>query len=482
MKSKTFLLFLILAAAAFFAGAYARFTNIDTDPVPRVFNPDVDVDVSGDEGGGDNPAEGDIEIVDIGGRINILLVGEDDVEGSIRSDTMAFVAIDIDNRNVRVLSLPRDTRVQIPGHGTQKLNHAYAYGGVDLLRATVENFIGAPIQYYVKIDYDNFPKLVDIIGGVDILVGKPMKYEDRRGHLKIDIPAGKQHMDGETALKYVRFRKDALGDIGRIMRQQQFLKALLHQMYMPENMLRFPTLAREITNTLKTDMRPSFTLQICSFVKKLDKEQDRIFFMMLPGAPAIIDKLSYWVAASGGVSQFLKANTEELISMDRIARANRGSSLSQVSSAAENMPRDEGAPETANSAARGAPESAAPADDIMGIVTAMQDEIIVLNGTGKSGVGQNVASQLQRMGVDVMRVSNAKHFDYRSSNVIYQEGASESVKKTAQLLGRLCGISGALVRSNKQASAPSLVIGHDYANVLARLEENYKAAHKEDVP
>ena len=71
------------------------------------------------------------------GRFNILLMGEDDVEGSRRSDTILFITIDIDDKNMRVISLPRDTRVLIPHHGVQKLNHAFAYGGPDLVRATV---------------------------------------------------------------------------------------------------------------------------------------------------------------------------------------------------------------------------------------------------------------------------------------------------------------------------------------------------------
>ena len=70
-------------------------------------------------------------------------MGEDNVDGSRRSDTILFITVDIDDKNIRVLSLPRDTRVMIPGHGTQKLNHAFAYGGQDLMRATVTNYLAS---------------------------------------------------------------------------------------------------------------------------------------------------------------------------------------------------------------------------------------------------------------------------------------------------------------------------------------------------
>ena len=117
------------------------------------------------------------------GKFNILLMGEDNVDGSRRSDTILFITVDIDDKNIRVLSLPRDTRVMIPGHGTQKLNHAFAYGGQDLMRATVTNYLGEPILYYMIVDYDSFPAFVDMLGGVEIDVPKRMRYVDRAGGL-----------------------------------------------------------------------------------------------------------------------------------------------------------------------------------------------------------------------------------------------------------------------------------------------------------
>jgi LCP family protein required for cell wall assembly len=462
---KKILLVLILASISFGGGAYFRFSSIDVPlPPPPSGLPETQDAAKAAE-------DGLPEKLDITGRINILLMGEDNVDGTRRSDTVAFVAIDIDERNMRVLSLPRDTRVRIPGHGNQKLNHAYAYGGADLLKATVEEFLGTTIHYYVKIDYDNFPQLVDLAGGVDIFVGKPMKYEDKRGHLKIDIPAGKQRMDGETALKYVRFRKDALGDIGRVQRQQQFLKALLHRMYDPENMIRFASLAKEITNTLKTDMRPSLTMQLCSFMKKLDKETDRVFFLMLPGTPAIIDNLSYWVSEPSSVAKFLSAGTDELSAMAGEARARMASNKNQP--LFEINDADDYSPDSPTSPERHGDELTPSPQDVMSIITSIPEAIAVLNGTGKKGVGQSVASQLQRMGVEVLDVGNAKHFDYRSSNIIYPEGAAESTRQTANLLSKLCGISGSLTKSNKLASATSLIVGADYENLLKRLENSY---------
>lgn len=310
MNGKTVILASIVAVFAFCAGAYTRVCHINM--IYERANLSAEEAKSQDR----RRAEAEKEEVRIKGRINILLIGEDNVEESRRSDTVAFVAMDLDNRNIRVLSLPRDTRVAIPKHGIQKLNHAFAYGRQDLLRATVENFLGTPVHYYVKIDYDNFPKLVDMIGGVDLFVGKSMKYVDKRGGLHIDIPAGENHLDGETALQYVRFRGDRLGDIGRVKRQQQFLKAVLHKIYDPGNLANFAVFSKQAAETLVTDMPPSLTLQLCLFVKKLDKQANRIFFKTLPGEPRMIDRLSYWVADPKSVIPFLNATTDELVSMD----------------------------------------------------------------------------------------------------------------------------------------------------------------------
>ncbi|MDR1508482.1 MAG: LCP family protein [Synergistaceae bacterium] len=454
-KWKNILIFLLLASFSFGVGVRYRFKQISPPPV----KPNSDAPVVSEDNGG----EPEQTKLDIAGRINILVLGEDNVEGSRRSDTIMLATLDVDNNNIRVLSIPRDTRMLIPGYGNQKINHAYAYGRTELVRATLERFLGIPISYYVKIDYDNFPKLVDLVGGVDIFVGKTMKYIDVRGHLDINIPAGKQRMNGETALKYVRFRKDALGDIGRVQRQQQFMKALLHKMYEPENLLRFTSIVDEIKNTIVTDMQPSTILQLGYFVRTLDKETDKIFFMMLPGAASIIDNLSYWVCDRSEVEPFLTANTDQLKEMTKKAR----SAVTDADNYSPDHPDGVKPPEVQAAEAMPAPL------DISQIIANIPEAVAVLNGTGKNGVGQSVASHLQKMGVEVAHIGNAKHFDYRSSNIIYPEKPSENDRTTAKLLSQLCGISAALTKTNNQASYPSLIVGHDYESLLKRLQNSY---------
>jgi len=469
-KWKNILMFILLAMFAFVSGAWYRFVHI---PIPTAAaGPPPDLESDDTEPDGDDFSVN----LDIAGRINILILGEDNVQGSRRSDTILLATLDIDNQNIRVLSIPRDTRMLIPKHGNQKINHAYAYGGSDLVRETVQRFLGVPISYYVKVDYDNFPKLVDLVGGVDIFVGKAMKYKDVRGHLDINIPAGKQHMNGETALKYVRFRNDSLGDIGRIQRQQQFIKAMIQKMYEPENLMRFAVILDEARNTLATDMNPSMILQLGYFAKKLDRQTDKIFFMMLPGRAAMIDKLSYWVSDRNDVMPFLTADIDQLKEMTLAARNKRDqlTAVTQADDYSSDGP-DGVRKDTASqdNSGGGSKADATTPKDISQIIENMPEAVAVLNGNGKKGVGESVATHLQKMGVEVVHTGNAKHFDYRSSNIIYPAKPTENNKLAASLLAQLCGISSSLTVANSQATYPSLIVGHDYQSLIKHLEDNY---------
>ena len=389
------------------------------------------------------------------GKFNILLMGEDNVEGSRRSDTILFITVDIDDKNIRILSLPRDTRVMIPGHGTQKLNHAFAYGGQDLMRATVSNYLGEPILYYMIVDYDSFPAFVDMLGGVEIDVPKRMRYVDRAGGLDINIQPGLQTLDGKTALQFVRFRKDALGDIGRIQRQQQFLKAMLKKAYDPRVIIRLPELAAQAMKIFRTDMSTSFALQLAGFIQN-EVGRDKMLFSTLRGTPATIDGLSYWMGDVRDAKRFLNAPLAELT----------GEQTEPVSHDAAETEQPSGGTT--------AEETGMTAAQLAELVKSMPESVAVLNGTGKSGVAGEISTRLQKIGVDVVHTGNAKHFDYRYSNIVYPSDAPESVRETAKTLGKLLRIPEGLVRPGQQAFYASLVAGHDYNRIVKLLDELVK--------
>lgn len=194
-------------------------------------------------------------------RINVLLLGIDDGDSEAdasepkRTDAMIVASFDPEAHKISLISLPRDTMVLLPGHTHyEKLNSAYTYGGVAMAKQSIANLLRIPIHYYALLNWQGFIEVINLVGGVDLYVDKDMYYEDPYANLKIDIKHGYQHLDGNKSGQYVRFRTDELGDIGRVQRQQKFLKALGLQMFSVENIAKIPKILATVKNYVDTDM------------------------------------------------------------------------------------------------------------------------------------------------------------------------------------------------------------------------------------
>ena len=236
------------------------------------------------------------ELIKATDKSTVLIMGVDIRKDDVgRSDTLMIATIDPRLDQATLLSIPRDTRVKIRGRGYDKINAAFAYGGVRLTESTVENFLGIDIDHYILINTNSFVKIIDAIGGVDIDVEKRMFYEDPwddNGGLVIDLYPGEQHMDGKTAVTYVRYR-DSEGDIGRVKRQQAFMAACMDKVTSPEIIPRIPKIAREVIDAVETDMSLRQLLELAGALKAAQKnglETD-----MVPGYPLYIDDISYWI-------------------------------------------------------------------------------------------------------------------------------------------------------------------------------------------
>lgn len=462
-KMKKYLIIGILSLAALFCGAALRIYTLLHSGSEDIFSMiEKNIDTGSQQ----------YTILKEQGRFNILILGEDNVEGSRRSDTILFATIDIDDKNMRVIAIPRDTRVEIPRHGYQKLNHAYAFGGVDLTKASVERYLGQPILYYFVVDYDSFPSLVDSMGGVEIDVQRKMRYIDKAGNIDINIQPGTQTLDGQTALNFVRFRMDALGDIGRVQRQQQFMKAMLKKAYDPRNLVRIPEIAGEVMKLIRTDMTPTLAVQLAGFVQN-EIGRERIFFSTLPGKPVTVDKLSYWLGDSKTANQFLETPIESLMSGDLRMNGDRfaGVSIGYSSALDENGVHRK--PDGYDDKNAGLTK-----EELVKLIKSVTEPIAVLNGSGKKGVGSEAALKMQKLGIDVARTGNAKHFDYKYSNIIYPQNAGSAEVGSAKKLGELLGIPANLVRPNNQAAYPSIIIGHDYAELATKLNRMLAEAIK----
>ncbi|MBR1645750.1 MAG: LCP family protein [Selenomonadaceae bacterium] len=236
------------------------------------------------------------ELIKARNKVTILIMGVDRREDDVgRSDTLMIATVDPRLDQATLLSIPRDTRVKIYGRGYDKINAAFAYGGVGLTESTVENFLGIDIDHYILIDTSSFVKIIDAIGGVDIDVEKRMFYEDPwddNGGLVIDLYPGQQHMDGKTAVTYVRYR-DSEGDIGRVKRQQAFMAACLDKVTSPEIVTRIPKILREVIDAVETDMSLRQLLEVAGALKAA--QQNGLETDMVPGYPLYIDEISYWI-------------------------------------------------------------------------------------------------------------------------------------------------------------------------------------------
>jgi len=174
-------------------------------------------------------------------RLRIMLIGADERKGDVgRSDTLMILQVNPGLRRATLLSLPRDLRVEIPGHGHEKINAAFALGGPELSKQTVEQFLGIPLDGYVKINIEGFVKAVDTLGGVDLNVedvegkGRGMNYDCPGDGLVIHLFPGPQHLTGYKAMGYVRYRHSNLRgqggtDFDRTKRQRKLLRARVAQ-------------------------------------------------------------------------------------------------------------------------------------------------------------------------------------------------------------------------------------------------------------
>ena len=242
-------------------------------------------------------------------KATVMIMGVDERADDVgRSDTLMIATLDPDKNQAALLSVPRDTRVKIKGHGFDKINAAYAYGGRKLTQETIESLLNTHIDHYIKINVHGFTKIIDALGGIDIDVEKRMYYEDPwddDGGLYIDLHPGMQHMDGKTAITYVRYR-DEEGDIGRIKRQQNFMKAVMDKLVSPTIIPKLPAIVSAVSDSVETDMSVS---EILSFLGTLQDAKDNgLKSEMLPGKPVYIEGISYWVPDISKTRQIL-ANT-----------------------------------------------------------------------------------------------------------------------------------------------------------------------------
>lgn len=241
------------------------------------------------------------------GSFNLLLLATDArAEEASRTDVLMLAHVNPEDNTVNLVSIPRDTRVHLPGIGLTKINHAHAmaeangkgsHAGTLAAIQAVSNLCRCTINYYVKTNFSGFEHFIDTIGGIDVKLEAPVKltYNDRT------LPAGEQHWDGETALNFVRERKSLEdGDNARQRNQALVLQAIARKLLVPDNLTRLPELIRQVKeDILDTNLTDTDMLSLAWMVRSIDPEE--MYFVQFPGNsgkakdPLVGAELYYWI-------------------------------------------------------------------------------------------------------------------------------------------------------------------------------------------
>ena len=196
-------------------------------------------------------------------QINILVMGIDTQYGwQARSDSLNLVHIDFLRNRIGILSIPRDTLVDIPGRGQDKINHAHMFGGPELSCRTVSKYLNIPVKYYIELNFPLFMQMVDDLGGVTLDVEKTIYYDDYAANLHINLQPGVQKLSGYQAMGYVRFRHDRASDWGRIDRQHKFFQAVAQQLISPSNYYKLPSILYSASSNIRTNLGTAQTMKI----------------------------------------------------------------------------------------------------------------------------------------------------------------------------------------------------------------------------
>lgn len=365
---------------------------------------------------------------------NMLIMGFDKrkADTQYRTDTMILARVDPKLKKVWMLSLPRDYKVQIPGHGTGKLNSAYAYGEEKLAIKTIEKLTGQTINHFMAVNFTGFSKAVDAMGGVYVDV--PSKINDPKadyspGKKASKIDAGPQILDGAHALTFVRSRAYADADFSRMKSQQIFFKAVADQMASKVPASKLPSIVTSVVPYLATDMSLMTLLRTAQDLKGAGSKN--IYTETLPGS---------WV------SPYIQPDEEKKAAM--LAKFEQGLPFKTPKKKAVAADGS-----TADGSTGGQP--AKPA------IVPSAVKVTVRNGTTKAGVAKQASSVLKARGFSVGEVGNtANQSVYEKTLVIYKTS-----KESATLVAKYMPAGVTLVESRGMYSYDSeilLVIGKDW--------------------
>ena len=371
------------------------------------------------------------EQADASQRITFVLLGVDqrpDDPSPLRTDTMIVVTIQPETHQVGMISLPRDLFVPIPGFDTSgKITTAftvgelnkYPGGGAALAKKTVSEFLGYPIDYYVKINFDGFVQAIDAIGGVDVVVANTIHDEEYPtidyGYQTFHIEAGPQHLDGETALKYARSRHGAGNDdFQRTKRQQQLLVAVKDKLV--ENKLLTPVrlldLFRVLSSAVDHDIPATTLPNLLTLASRVEVDQIE---------QLVIDTRYAQIDANSKFGWILVPNREKIRpAVDQIFAGQSAPALVEVD--LEALAEQQARQQAAQARQQVLNDYQIQADLLRQQLSAEGARVGVYNGTGDPMLSARAADWLQRQGYIVVEAKDADRSDYpRTALITYSD-------------------------------------------------------------
>ncbi|KGK90388.1 transcriptional regulator [Desulfosporosinus sp. HMP52] len=279
---------------------------------------------SGKETSGDSKNLSDSIDEGIKDRVSVLLIGADQrpEQKKFSTDTIILASVDPKTKRTSLLSIPRDTRVLLKGHGYKKINEIVSLTDLATLEKTVEELTGEKIAGYVQTNFQGFKKIIDTLGGITVNVEKDMYYEtgdDEDGY--INLRKGEQVLNGSKALQYARFRHDALADISRTARQQVVLKAVAKEMFQLSTIPKLPFLVPQIMDAVNTNLSSKDMFTLAKVAVGFDSSN--VVAQTLPGSFLDLEGISYWKVDPLEVKQVVKnlfqgKTTEKIIGQEPV--------------------------------------------------------------------------------------------------------------------------------------------------------------------
>lgn len=375
------------------------------------------------------------------GRVNIMILGVGDPghAGETLADTNMVLSIDTKNNKAAFISVPRDTRVYIPGKGYSKMNYAHASGeaedppkGIEVAQSTIEETLGIPIQYYVRANFSGLKQAVDAVGGIDIDVKEPLsdpEYPCETNENKscgFKLPAGPTRMDGSLALKYARCRKGTCGDdFGRGLRQQEVLNAIREKALSSGTLAdpkKLNALIDAFANNVKTNMSLSEMQRAYEISKKIPKENIyNVVFSLKPNGFLKTDPASSDLLPSAGNFTEIQKFVKDIFTLAPLWVEDAG--------------------------------------------------IIIENGTATAGIAGKLEDKLTNLGlpIEVITIQNAKTKDYATSKIIDYSGGKNP--NTIKYFENLLGVKAEVAPEGQKALQGqdiTIILGSDYADKLTQ--------------